>query len=87
MKKPQNKLKKVTIDELALMVANGFQDVVRDIDGKMDEKLGLLEKRLVSRINGLENRIDDISLNRVSYQNFNALQDRVIKVEHKLGIK
>ena len=83
MKKPQNKSKKVTIDDLASMIANGFSSM----DFKIDEKLGLLEKRLVSRINGLENRIDDVSLNRVSYQNFNALQDRVIKVEHKLGIK
>lgn len=66
------------IEDLALSSAKGFQEV--------NEKIDSSERKLISQINGLENRIDDLALNRVKYEDFDPLKNRVLKIENKLNL-
>lgn len=99
MKKVSKKSAGVSIDDLAKMVALGFQDMSKkfegidkefqDIDGQFGDiggRIDLLEKRLVSRINGLENRIDDLALNRVKYEDIVPIKTRLGKIEQKIKV-
>ncbi len=80
-----NKSGKMTIDKLALMVAKGFEQTAEDLKGMATkEDLKKVEDKLIYRINGLEKRIDDYALNKVSYDNFNPLVKRVEKLEGKV---
>ena len=77
--------KSITIDELAQMVALGFQDMGNKFKN-VDDRMDLLEERLVSRINGLENRIDDLVLNRVKYEDLVPIKIRIDKIEQKMKV-
>ena len=80
----------MTMDDLAIMVANGFSGVatrfdkvevdIKNIDKKIDTKV----EELKSQIAGVDNRIDDISMNRVKYEDHNKLKTRVDFIEEKL---
>lgn len=83
--------KNVTIDELAVMVANGFDAISAKFDSKLDDKFASLDKkideveeRLSGKINGLECRIDDVALNRATKDEVYALALRVSKIEKKV---
>ena len=83
----------MTLDKLAIMVANGFsgqeKKLTEKIDGverKLTEKIDGVEARLSQQINGINNRIDDLALNRATRDELLLLDKRMIRVEHKLGI-
>ena len=99
MKKTSKKPTGITIDELAQMVANGFKSMdikfgginkkFQEIDDgleAMSDKLDLVERKVVSRINGLENRIDDLALNRVKYEDLVPIKTRIDKIEQKIKV-
>ncbi len=65
---------------------NDLTEVVSKSFEKTDGKIDSLEKNLTSKIDGINNRIDDLALNRVKYEDFMPLKDRVIKIEQKLSL-
>lgn len=73
--KKGGKEKKITNTELLKSINRSFSKVEEKIDTKVEE--------LKSQIAGVNNRIDDISLNRVKYEDFNKLKIRVEKFESK----
>lgn len=83
MKKENKKTKKVSMDDLAIMIGRGFEDVNQRIDS-LDKKIDDVEINLVYKINGLSNRIDDLSLNRVNREEHKKLEIRVDKIENKV---
>ncbi|MEI7709552.1 MAG: hypothetical protein WCI76_02455 [bacterium] len=81
------KTKKVTIDDLAKMIK---EDVVDRMATKEDIKNMATKtdiEGLKSQIQGINNRIDDISMNRVKHEDHNKLKLRVDIIEKKLEIK
>ncbi|MEK7128339.1 MAG: hypothetical protein AAB933_02140 [Patescibacteria group bacterium] len=88
--KGEAKTKKMTLDKLAIMVANGFESVEKKMATKDDIKDMATKtdiEGLKSQIQGVNNRIDDISMNRVKYEDHNKLKVRVDFIEKKLEIK
>ena len=69
---------KKTRDELKSYIKTGLE--------KIDEKIDLVDKNITSQINGINNRIDDYAINKVSYDNFNPIVKRVEVLEQKVGI-
>jgi len=101
----KEKKKKITIEDLAVIVGKGFSDVHDKIDKGLnavhkeiedlaimtgrgfedvDRRFGDLEERLTRKIDGLSNRIDDLSLNRSTREELKILSLRVEKVEKKV---
>ncbi len=75
MKKEVQKPKKVTIDDLAVMVAKGFNEVGREIGevkdrlGAVENRLGAVENRLgavENRLGAVENRLDTVEENIIA---------------------
>lgn len=64
------------IEDLAMMAGRGFEDV--------DKTLGDLEEKISRKIDGLSNRIDDLSLNRATREELKILSIRVERVEKKV---
>lgn len=86
--------KKILIDDLAVMVGNGFiamEKRIGDAENGLEKRLGKriddLEETLVNRINGIERRIDDLSLNRATRDEMRILDLRVTKIEKKIEAK
>ena len=90
----KTKTNKVSMDDLAIMIGRGFEDVnnrfgeldsrlSRKIDS-LDNKIDAVEEKLLRRIDGLSNRIDDLSLNRATREELKILSIRVEKVEKKV---
>ena len=69
----KKKEKEITNTELLESINRSFSKVEEKIDTRVEE--------LKSQITGVNNRIDDISLNRVRYEDFNKLKIRVEKLE------
>lgn len=78
----------MTIDKLAMMVANGFESVekrmatkedLKDLETRMATKTDI--EGLKSQIEGVNKRIDDVYVNRVKYADHNALKKRVETLE------
>jgi predicted nucleic acid-binding Zn-ribbon protein len=65
---------------------NDLNEIVSKSFEKIDGKIDSLEKNLTSKIDGMERRIDDLALNRVKYEDFDPLKNRVLKIEHKLSL-
>ena len=65
-------------ESLARSVAEGFAGV--------DKRLDDMEARLSQQISGINNRIDDLALNRATRDELLLLDKRMIRVENKLGI-
>ena len=87
MKKENNKTKKVSMDDLAIMIGRGFEDIEQRLSGKidgLDKKIEYVEERLSRKIDGLSNRIYDLSLNRATREELKILEIRVEKVEKKV---
>ena len=86
----------MTIDKLAIMMANNFENLATktDIEGLKGQIAGVekelkgqiekVEKELKGRIAGVDRRIDDIALNRVRYEDHDKLKARVDFIERKL---
>ncbi len=95
--------KKMTIDDLAIIVAKGFKKTVTkdDVETSIDNLAVImagsfsgLEERLTKKIDGLDNRlvgtdkrIDDYAETKVSKISFKELEGRVGVVEKKLEVK
>ena len=82
MKKMSKKIKKVTIDGLAIMVSKGFENVEAKMATKEDLKN--LEERMNGKFEGVNRRIDDMSMNRVKYEDRSKLKSRVDFIEGKM---
>lgn len=81
-----NKGEDMTIDKLAIMVAKGFENMVTKDDIKnMATKTDI--EGLKSQLQRTNKRLDDMSLNRVKYEDHNKLKGRVDFIEKKLEIK
>ena len=65
-------------ESLARSVAEGFAGV--------DKRFDDMETRLSQQISGINNRIDDLALNRATRDELLLLDKRMIRVENKLGI-
>ena len=75
------------IEDLAIMTGRGFEDVDRrfgEMDSKLSKKIDDVEEKLSRKIDGLSNRIDDLSLNRATREELKILSIRVDKVERKV---
>jgi len=87
------KKKEVTINDLAVMVAKGFSNVDKRIDGleermdKFEDRVGKFEEKMDYRLNSLSNRIDASIDNRVTIQQYEVLVARVNKIEDKVNKK
>lgn len=86
-KKTKTKTKKVSTDDLAIMIGRGFEEVDKrfdDLDSRLSKKIDDVEEKLSRKIDGLSNRIDDLSLNRATREELKILEIRVEKVEKKV---
>lgn len=79
----RDKKGKMTMDKLAIMVAKGFENTATktDIEGLKEEIKGVK-----NQLAGTNKRIDDMSINRVKYEEHNKLKARVDLIEGKVGI-
>jgi hypothetical protein len=80
------KTKNITVNDLAIMVANGFTDMQKQIS-ELDLKIDGVEERLTSRIDGLERRIDDFSLTKANKSDVVKLDIRMTHIEKGAGAK
>ena len=94
--------KKITIDDLAIMVQKGFDETNEKLGGRMDKLDGRMDK-LDGRMDVLEKKVDDgfshveagldainkniKELDFVTKDEFEDLMTRVKYIEAKLGIK
>lgn len=67
-----------TRDELRGYIKTGFET--------LDKKIDLVDTNLSNKIDGINNRLDDQSLNKVGYDNFNPIVKRVDLLEKEVGI-
>lgn len=67
------KTKKITIDKLAIMMNNGFENLRKDVREIITEET----KGLKNQLEGTNKRIDDLAINRVKYEEYNKLKARV----------
>lgn len=90
MDKKLPKKENTTIDQLASMVARGFDSLSKDFSGRMDKldkKIDDVEERLTNKMHGIERRIDDLALNRATRDEMKILDVRITRVEKKVGLK
>lgn len=89
--KREVKTKKITIDELAMMVAKGFENTATktDVEGLKEEIKGVKKdiEGVKNQLEGTNKRIDDLASNRVKYEDHNKLKARVDFIEEKLEIE
>lgn len=75
------------IEDLAIMTGRGFEGVDKrfsELDSRMSNRVDDVERNLSYKIDGLSNRIDDLSLNRATREELKMLSIRVEKVEKKI---
>ena len=80
---------KMTIDKLAIMVARGFENTATKDDIKnmaTKDDLKNLEARMNGKFEGVNRRIDDMSMNRVKYEDYDKLKSRMNLIEKKVGL-
>ena len=80
---------KMTIDKLAIMVARGFENTATKDDIKnmaTKDDLKDLETRMNGKFEGVNRRIDDMSMNRVKYEDYDKLKSRMNLIEKKVGL-
>ena len=78
--------KKMTLDNLAILMAGGFSGLEERLTKKIDD----VEKEVEgvkNQLAGTNKRIDDFVVTRVKYEDHNKLKDRVDFIEKKLEIK
>ena len=77
--KSPKKQREISNEELAQMVARGFEESRQDTQ--------YLEQAFSRKIDGLSNRIDNLAFTRATRDEVKSLDGRVKRVEKKLGIK
>lgn len=84
------------VDKLAASTLKGFENIeakmatkedIENLEKRMDSKMDTRIEGLKGQIEGVNNRIDDISLNRVKYKDHDQLKTRVDFIEEKLEIQ
>ena len=65
------------IDGLTISTAKGFEEVHKKIDDKIDEAKEELKENTLYHTRSINNRIDDLADNRVTYDKFNPLVKKV----------
>lgn len=79
MKKNNSTKKEITIDDLALMVAKGFDDMNGRID-QMDGKIDQMDGKMDSGFKSVNERLDRVE---VKLENIEAdLHKKVDKIDH-----
>lgn len=90
-KTPQKNTKKqMTVEDLAVIVANGFSDMSSNLDKKfeqVDKRFEKIDQKIDYRFDGLARRIDDLSMNRSTREETKILEMRVERIEKTLKIK
>lgn len=79
------KEKKITNVELLQSINRSFSKIEAKMTTKEDLKN--LEEKMSGKFEGVNKRIDDMSVNRVKYEDHNKLKTRVDFIEEKLEIK
>lgn len=74
----KKKEKKITNVELLESINRSFSKVEEKIDTKVEELKGQIE--------GVNKRIDDMSITRVKYEEHNKLKSRVDLIKGKVGL-
>ncbi|MEK7614428.1 MAG: hypothetical protein AAB428_02055 [Patescibacteria group bacterium] len=100
MKKKGTIKKGVSNEDLARMVAKGFESMDNNFSGLENKMTGLedrmtgledkvdgFERRVTQKIGNLERRIDDVVMNRATKDEVYALSLRVDNLEIKTGLK
>jgi len=82
MIKKNKKESKMTIDKLAIIIAKSFEKTAtkNDIE-KIERRIAELENNLIYHIGSVNRRLDDMSINRVKYEDFDTLKKRVKNLE------
>ena len=78
---------KSLIERLAASTAKGFTHMEKQFDEKLDLKILKLEERLGNRFDGVNNRIDELALNRATRDEMKILSIRVDRLELRTGIR
>ncbi len=82
----------MTLEKLAAMVADGFNFMKSEMDerfARVDERFAQIDERFAQidiRLFAITNRLDDLSLNRVTRDELAATNARVSRVERHLGL-
>lgn len=76
---------KNSFESLAQSVATGFAGADKRFN-EMDNRIDDFEAQMTQQITGLNNRFDDLALNRATREELLVLDKRVGRIEHKLGI-
>lgn len=79
----QTKIKRVTIDELAIMVNNGFKSLQNDLGSRIDmlsSRVDMLETKMDQGFKKVQSQIDKITHNYVTMQEHRSLENRVKKI-------
>jgi len=74
------------IDELTFFTKKSFDQVAIDLK-QLDIKIDGVELRLGNQISGMDNRLDNIAANKVSFSEHKKLETRVTHIEKKLAMK
>ena len=80
----KKKEKKITNVELLQSINRSFSKIEAKMATKEDLKN--LEEKMSGKFEGINKRIDDMSVNRVKYEDHNKLKTRMDFVEKKLEI-
>ena len=84
------KPKRITMDDLGEMIKKGFDGAQSDLNyavDRIDQKIDNLDKKMEFRFDGLQNQIDNISINYTPRVEHDSLKGRVKKIERKVGIR
>ena len=82
--KKEMRTKKITINELAIMVAKGFENTATKNDIKdLKLKIDVLEDKLTTKINATDRRIDHLAETKISIIKYEELEKRVRVLENK----
>lgn len=84
-----NTSKKITIDDLALMVAKGFSSMEERFDAKLDFKIDALEVKMDKGFDDVNKRLDDTieRLDRMETRHerkFDNLENRTITLKNHM---
>ncbi|MEX0930609.1 MAG: hypothetical protein WDZ79_02930 [Candidatus Paceibacterota bacterium] len=83
----------MTINDLAKIISKGFSNMEEQFEslencmGRLEERQDETEVRLSQQINGVNNRLDDLALNRATRDELYTANKRLDRVEKKVGLK
>lgn len=89
----KNNNKEITNEELLDSINRSFtrvekkmatKDDLKKVKKDLGKKIDQTKKELISQISGVQNRIDTLASDKVSYEEFGKLKVRVEKVEEKV---